>query len=96
MHILSEAKKKGIGAHSMNNALISYGLATAIQDHGAKEVRGAIFDIWGKSHPERLTRKIKLASELTKGLPSSNNTAFIDKELKRFELISLASIQRGI
>jgi hypothetical protein len=96
LHILSEAKKRGIGAHSMNNALISYGLATSIQDLGVKEVRGSIFDMWGKDHPERLTQKIKLASELIKGLPVSNNIAFIDSALKKFELISLASLEKGI
>ena len=80
----------------MNNALISYGLTTTIQDHGVKEVRGAIFDIWGTNHPERLSKKIKLASEFTKGLPISNNIAFIDNALKKFDLISLASLQKGI
>ena len=96
LHILSEAKKRGIGAHSMNNALISYGLTATIQDHGAKEVRGAIFEIWGTSHPERLSKKIKLASEFTKGLPISGNIAFIDSALKRYELISLTSLEKGI
>lgn len=96
LHILSEAKKLGEKGHSLNNALISYGLATAIRDHGAKEVRGAIFDLWNTDHPERLTNKIKLASELTKGLPYSNNIAFIDKSLKRFELITLISLENGL
>lgn len=96
LHIFSEAKKKGIGAHSMNNAFISYGIATSVQDLGVKEVKGAIFDIWGKEHPERLTNKIKVASELTKGLSASNNIAFIDTALKKFDLISLASLEKGI
>lgn len=96
LHILSEAKKKGEKAHSMNNALISYGLATAIRDHGVKEVRGAMFDIWDTDHPERLTKKIRKASELTKGLPYSNNISFIDTALERFELINLTSLEKGI
>lgn len=96
LHILYEAKRGGVKAHSMNNAFISYGLATAIRDHGAKEVRGAISDTWDTDHPERLKKKMVIASELTAGLPYSNNIAFIDKELKRYELISLASLQNGI
>lgn len=96
LHILYEAKLGGVKAHSMNNALISYGLATAIRDHGAKEVRGAISDTWDTDHPERLRKKMEVASGLTSGLPYSNNIAFIDKELKRYELISLASLQNGV
>lgn len=96
LHILSEAKKKGIGAHSMNNAFISYGIVSSIQDLGVKEVKGAIFDVWGKDHPERLTNKIKAASELTKGLSTSNNIALIDNALKKFEIISLVSLEKGI
>lgn len=96
LHILSEAKKRGEKAHSMNNAFISYGIATAILDSGVKQVRGAVYQSWNKDHPERLTKKIKTASDLTNGLPYSNNIAFIDSELKRFELISLTSLQKGI
>jgi hypothetical protein len=96
LHIFSEAKKQGTGAHSMNNALISYGLTVAMRDHGAKEVVGAIFDIWNTNHPERLTKKIKLASELTKDLPYSDSIIFIDEALKRFELITLTSLENGI
>jgi hypothetical protein len=96
LHILSEAKKRGEKAHSMNNALISYGLATAIRDHGAKEVRGAIFDVWSNSHSERLTKKIELSSELTKRLPYSNNITFIDTALERYELITLTSLENGV
>jgi hypothetical protein len=80
----------------MNNALISYGLATAIRDHGAKEVRGAIFDVWSNSHSERLTKKIELSSELTKRLPYSNNITFIDTALERYELITLTSLENGV
>lgn len=96
LHILSEAKKYGKKAHSMNNALISYGLATAIQDHGAKEVRGAIFDAWDSDHPERLTKKIQTAADLTKGLPYSDSINLINKALERFELITLNSLRNGI
>lgn len=95
-HIFSEAKKQSEKAHSMNNAFTSYGIATTILDNGAKEVRGVVNESWNKDHPERLTKKIKIASELTSGLPYSNNIAFIDAELKKFEIISLASIQNGI
>jgi hypothetical protein len=96
LHILSEAKKRGEKAHSMNNAFISYGIATAILDNGAKEVRGIVHQGWNKDHPERLTKKIKTASELTEGLPYSNNIAFINSALERFELINLTSLEKGI
>jgi hypothetical protein len=96
LHILAEAKKRDEKAHSMNNALTAYGLAIAIRDHGAKETRGAIFDVWNTDHPERLTKKIKLASELTKGLPYSNNIVFIGNALNKFELITLTSLENGI
>ena len=96
LHILSEAKKKDEKAYGMNNALVSYGLATAIRDHGAKEVKGAIFEIWNSDHSERLTKKIELSADLIKGLPYSSNIAFINKALERFELISLTSLEKGI
>ncbi len=96
LHILSEASKNGKKAHSMDNAFVSYGLATVMHDVGAKEVKGAVFDVWNKDHPERLTKKIKTALDLMKGLPISHNIAFIDSELEKFELISLASLQKGI
>jgi predicted DNA-binding transcriptional regulator len=96
LHILDEAKKRGETAHSMNNALTAYGLATAIRDHGAKETRGAIFEIWNTDHPERLTKKIKLASELTAGLPYSNNIVYIDTALNKYELITLNSLENEV
>jgi hypothetical protein len=96
LHILSEAKRQSGKAHSINNALISYGLTTLMRDHGAKEVKGAIFDVWDTNHPERLTKKIKLASELTKGLSYSSNIAFIDAKLRKYELITLTSLQNEI
>ncbi len=96
LHIFSEAKKQSEKAHSMNNAFISYGIATAILDNGAKELRGVVYEGWNKDHPERLTKKIKIASKLTSGLPYSNNIVFIDTALERFELISLTSLEKGI
>ncbi len=93
LHILAQAKKLGGDAHSMNRALISYGLARTIRDHGAKEARRAIFSIWNTDHTERLTRKIEVASELTRGLPYSNTIAYIDSAFERFELINLDSFQ---
>lgn len=96
LFMLSEANKQGQNGHSLNNALISYGLAMAIRDHGAKEVKGAILDIWSKQHPERLNQKIKSASDMVKGLPYSNNVAFLDKALEKFELITTTSLENGI
>jgi hypothetical protein len=92
-HVLAEALKK-VGAHSMNHALTSYGLASAIRDHGAKEVRRAILRGWLGSHPERLTHKIEAAAELTRGLPYSNSIAFVDKALESYSLITVAALQK--
>lgn len=89
LHILFEAEKRGRNAHSLNNALTSYGLARAIRDHGAKEVRRAIFNVWNTDHTERLTQKIKATTDLTHGLPHSNNIVFIDKALEKFDPITL-------
>jgi hypothetical protein len=96
LHIFSEAKKQSKKAHSMNNAFISYGIATAILDNGAKELRGIVYEGWNKDHPERLTKKIERASELTKGLPHSNNIVFIDSALERFERINLTSLKNEL
>jgi len=94
--VLAEAEKKGTGAHSMNAALTCYGLACAIQDHGAKEVRRAVFGIWNTDHPERLTRRIKAAAALTEDLPYSNGIAFVDAALEKYELINLGLLEKGI
>lgn len=96
LHILSEAKKRNGKGHSLNTALISYGLATAIKDHGAKEVKGAIFDVWNNDHSERLTKKIRITADLTKELAYSSSISFIDRALERFELINLHSLQNGL
>lgn len=93
--IVSKASERG-GAHSMNHALISYGLACAIRDHGAKEVRRTMFRHWNKDHSERLNRKIRTAAEMTSGLPYSNGIAFVDKALEDFHLITLASLKYAV
>jgi len=94
-HILAEALKRG-GAHSMNHALTSYGLVSAIRDHGAKEARRAILRGWAGNHPERLTRKIEAAAELTRGLPYSNSIAFVDAALERYELITPRLLEAAV
>ncbi|MCX6751930.1 MAG: hypothetical protein NTZ87_00275 [Candidatus Nomurabacteria bacterium] len=96
LHIFFEAVKNGTKANSMDNAFASYGLAIAIRKHGAKELKGAVFDVWNRDHPERLKKKMKRAMELMKGLPISHNIAFIDKALERYELINLTSLEKGI
>lgn len=94
-HIIAEALKVG-GAHSMNHALTSYGLMSAVRDHGAKEVRRALFRGWKSKHPERLTRKIEAAAALTRGLPYSNSIAFIDAALERYELITPTLLEAAV
>lgn len=96
LHMLSQAKKLGGEAHSMNRALISYGLARAIRDHGAKEARRAIFSVWNTDHTERLTRKIEASAELVRGLPYSNTITFVNEAFEQFGLISLASLENEL
>lgn len=97
LHILGEAEKKTKKKpHSMNRALIAYGLACAVQDHGAKEIRRAIAEIWNTDHPERLTKLIGEASVLTSGLPYSNSIAFVDAAVEKHERISLSLIENGL
>lgn len=94
-HIVASALKRG-GAHSMNQALTSYGLVCAIRDHGAKEVRRVVSVGWNNDHPERLTRKIEAAAELARGLPYSNSISFVDKALEDFHLITIASLKYAV
>lgn len=96
IHVFAEAGKDGQKAYSLNNALISYGLARVIQDHGAKEVRKVIFEIWNTDHPERLLGKIKMAAGMIDKLPVSNSISILNKALEEFTLIDLASLKRAI
>ncbi len=96
LHILSNAYKSGTNAHSLNKALISYGLARAIKDHGAKQTRELVFSIWNNDHPERFTGKIEIAADLMHGIPYSNGIAFIDKAIDEFKPINLDLIQNMV
>jgi hypothetical protein len=86
-HIMDGSKKRS-ASHSMNRALISYGLTRAIRDHGAKEVKRAISANWNQDHGERLTEKMRTAAALTDGLPFSNSIAFIASQLEKYECIT--------
>jgi hypothetical protein len=85
--IVEGAKARG-GAHSMNKALIAYGLTCIIREQGVKEFRRLIFSHWNAEHPERLNKKIKQASELTQGLPYANGVSFVDTEIEKYALIT--------
>lgn len=87
LQIIEGSKKRG-GAHSLNRALIAFGIVCIIKTHGVKELRKTVFRFWLKDHPERLTKKIQEASELAKGLSYSNGIAFVDTNLERYELIT--------
>lgn len=88
LHILKEAREHGSGAHSLNRALITFGLVCFIKQFGAKELRKSIFGLWCDSHPERLNKKIQEAVELTRGLPYSNGITFVDGKLDKYEPIT--------
>ena len=88
LHHIMEGSKKQSTAHSMNRALISYGLTRAMRDHGAKEVKRAVSDYWNQDHGERLTEKMRTAAALTDGLPFSNSITFIAAQLEKYECIT--------
>jgi hypothetical protein len=86
----------GGNAHTMNRALISYGLAQIARDCGIKELRRTIFSIWDDNHSERLTHKIEASAELMRGLSYSNTINYINEAFRRFEPISLDLLNKGI
>ncbi len=96
LHIFAQAKKNNPGAYGMNVALNSYAISGAIQRHSVKEIKKLVSTHWSKDHPERFTKKIKVASELMQGISYKGNIAFIDKSLKEFEVINLASLEKSI
>lgn len=93
LHILSEAHNAGTTAHSLNKALVSYGLARGIRDHGAKQIRELVFSVWNNEHPERFTQKIGVAADLMRGIPYSNGIAFVDKAIEEFKPVTLESLR---
>lgn len=92
LQILRNAKKENNNAHSQNKALITYGLAQAIKDHGAKTVKDELNKTWANKD-NRLVEKLEIATELVKNIPVSQGISHISKELERFEFINLASLK---
>jgi len=95
-YICSEAGKGKRNGHSLNTALISYGIIRAIQDYGVKQLRKTIFSTWSEDHSERVTKKIQAAAELNTRLPYLDSISFIDSHMEKSGLISLASLENGI
>lgn len=94
-HMLSQAKVES-KAHRLNKALTSYGLACTIRNHGAKEVKRAVFATINTDHSERFTKKIQASAELAKGIPFSNTIVHIDRNLESFELITWDLLEKGL
>jgi hypothetical protein len=94
-HILETAKADG-KAHSLNKALVSFGIYAIIKSNGAKEFKRQIFKNWNADHPERLNKKVQQAAELTKGLPYSNGVAFVDGKLEEYKLITRQVLDNGL
>jgi hypothetical protein len=86
-HIVENAKAGGY-AHSKNNVLIAYGITLIVHDHGVKTFKRVMGEHWDKDHPERLNKKIAVAAELADGLPWAGGVAYVDNELKKYELIT--------
>ena len=96
IHILKNAWNKDKSGHSQNQALWSYGLATAIKDHSAKTIRKELGRVWSSKSDERLDEKMAVAANLAQGVPFSDGIAHIGKELERFEVINLALLEKGV
>ena len=96
IYILKSALKKDKSGHSQNQALWSYGLATAIKDHGAKAIRKELGKVWSSKADERMDEKLAIAAKLAEGIPFSDEIFHISKELKRFEPIDLALLEKGV
>lgn len=95
LHILSQSKMGG-KAHTLNKALISYGLALTIRNHGAKETKRAIFTVINTDHSERLTHKIEAAAQLAQGIPFSNTVAYIDQAFEEFQPITIDFLEKQL
>lgn len=97
LHVLGEAKKQGgQSGHSMNKGFTAYGIAMAVRDHGAKEVKGVVAQLWSDSHPERFGEKLNNAVALTEGLGQSTNIAFIENALVQFKKVDIEGIKNGL
>lgn len=96
LHIFEETKKKNVGAYGMNKSFIYYGIIAFTKDFGVKELKRMVNTYWSKDHPERLTKKIKEASEIVDNMPYKANIAFITEALDKFEIIDLTSLKKGI
>ena len=95
-HMFKSARKMGGNGHSMNRAFTSYGIARAMNEHGAKEVKTLVSEIWSSDHPERLTKKVKLASELASGIKYSDAIAYIDAAIRKYELLTRKKLEDGL
>ncbi len=95
-HILRKAEIRDKSAHSLNQALWSYGLATTIIDHGVKTVRHGFNLIWSGKAVERFEEKIRTAAELAEGIPPSvDGIVFITRALEQFQRVTLDSLKYG-
>ena len=96
LHILQKAKQNDKNGHSQNQALWSYGLATVIQDHGAKAVRKELEKIWSDKSDCRLSKKLDIAISLCSDIPLSEGIIHVSKELEKFERITLSSLENNV
>lgn len=95
LHILRETKKEKLSAHSQNKALWTYGLIQMIKDHGAKTVKNELNKVWANKD-NRLLEKLNIAVGIIKDIPISQGVSYISKQLEKFEIINLTSLEKGI
>ena len=95
LHIFKKAKESDTSAHSQNKALWSCALALLIKFCGAKTVKSELNRIWANKD-DRLTEKLAVATDLVNNIPPSKGVLYITEELEKFELINLASLEKGL
>lgn len=94
--LLTNARKDDKSAHSQNKTLVSYALAAAAIDFGAKVVRRDLHRVWSDKADERLDKKMARAAALASEIPISNGLVYIGKEIERFEQVTLDSLPKRI
>lgn len=96
-HMLVQSRQSKKDGHSQNIALISFGLAMLAKKYGIAFIRSEYKKIWSdRACGERLDRKIEEAEKLLKGLPYSDDIAFVDQAIRAFKRIALDNLEEAV
>lgn len=91
-HLVKQIRKEKKSPHGQNKVLMCFGLITAFQNLGVKGVENQLGLNWSKESStdfKRFLDKVKYANNLTRGIPYADQILFLEKELNKFEPISL-------